>query len=577
MNLKQIKLNLPIEINKVEAALYETILFTKERYQCEAYPTPSKKSEEIPRELYVGEKSNLYWEQNQLGETMFEDYVFAGGAFSNMYIHQHTDYQTAFKNDIYPFKDIDVFIDTNNFDYLHFKSLLPEAVFSEEPRYVETYNGTVLDYIFDFTLNDIKFEFILSDSLETVDKFDIRFRNFFHKNGKTFASERALQDIERKEIVIISTSSPSSSLVRGFIFEEQMGFTFPPFSLELIGWELGMRSYPVSLISEYLDKKTLLHTTEERIKEKLDVYYQGRIGRRDEKRDVILLSPDDNYASFSEPENEIEEFFLQKLNTCPFTNIPGDLLWSWKSNWREDEYEDLFAYSTLDIFNKPIPLNMNYDFGTTWKKHKSDLILLMRQNFLTQMFSRQNPDNYFSDDLASIDLETLLSFMENCPEDDQLKLLREMDNDHVVIQALMKWVDNVRMWQIVDDEIMNTLDGFILHHSFVELAASTSKVSLDNQIIVANWTSQFANYHFAEYTFRLCDRGVYLLDNTESDDTFLFKEENLRLIISHLIHEYPGHFDFGIEGDTANANSHINGSHYFKYDEEKDKYVLKLN
>lgn len=573
MKLIEIKLDLPSEIKIVESALQQTVLYAKKENQVQPVFFPDTENPSPKIDSYEEELPNFNFTDAEKTGKHFTDYVFAGGAFSNMYIQQCTNHKTAFGIDSYPFKDIDVFVKTSIFDYSYFQKLLPEAVFAE-PRYIESYNGSNLDYIFDFTLNDIKFEFILSHTLEAVQTFDFRFRNFFHKNGETFASERAIQDIDRKEIVIISTSVASSSLVRGFIFEEQLGFSISPFSLDYIGWDLGNRRFPTSLINEYIEKKTLLHITKERILEKVNKYYQGRIGNNGH---LVSFVSDDSLDNVRNGiEEDFEKSFLPELNACPFTNIPDELLWSWKSNWNEDEYEELFTYSTLDIFNKPTSLNMNYDLETTWKKYKSDLTLLMRQNFLTQMFSGQNSDDVFTfNELESIDFEMLLSFMENCPEKTQLEMLHEMDGEHVVIQSFMKWSSYART-HTTDERLLNALDDFVFHHSRIGLIASTSQVSLDNQIIVASLDSKFDSFYYAKYTFRLCDRGVYLLDTTESDNDVFFKEKNIRLVILHLINEHPGLFDFGIDGDTADVTTSIFNSHYFKYDEKKDKMVLKL-
>jgi hypothetical protein len=156
-------------------------------------------------------------------------FTIAGGSLCNTYMGL-------------PFRDIDVFVD----EEADFGVDVDEvADLFEVPIETITRNERGFGYSGDFTVvrkELCRFEFLgypvelIFSHPSRVYEFDIRFRQFYYKNGEFFATKEAIQDISNKELVVVTPSTPKSTLCRLFRFSDEFGFSIKQESLSLMHW-----------------------------------------------------------------------------------------------------------------------------------------------------------------------------------------------------------------------------------------------------------------------------------------------------------------------------------------------------
>jgi len=149
--------------------------------------------------------------------TKFE-FVIAGGSLCNLYLGKSV-------------KDLDIFFNANDYTLeseTNIKNALSElfsfqGVEVEMERVPGYREWLSIPALYRVKYRDYLLEFIPC-SIERVYDFDLRFRQFYFHDSKVYASKGALDDIEYKQLTVVSPSSPLSTLSRIFRFEEQFGF-----------------------------------------------------------------------------------------------------------------------------------------------------------------------------------------------------------------------------------------------------------------------------------------------------------------------------------------------------------------
>lgn len=178
------------------------------------------------------------------------DFMIAGGSLSNLYMGK-------------PIKDIDIFVCNTNYDQPFNEELLRQLFGQEaeiETEMVPGYRDWFeIPCLYRISYKGFTLEFIPA-SIERVYDFDLRFRQFFMRNGKVFASKGALEDIEKKKITIVSPATPLSTLVRVLRFQEQFGFDLDPVSEEYLLWYMSKVGMSKDYVYDYIEKAN--YTTE---------------------------------------------------------------------------------------------------------------------------------------------------------------------------------------------------------------------------------------------------------------------------------------------------------------------------
>lgn len=168
-------------------------------------------------------------------------YCIGGGAISNTYMG-------------IPIRDVDVF-----FDFLAdveeiekvFGVKTIDVLYQENRTYEDDLR---IPFLVKLEYKGMKVELIKTPHMRSTE-FDLRFRQFYYFNDKVYATEGALQDIEKKQIVVTNPSTPISTYFRVLRFNEQLGFTITKESLAYIMWSFNVKNVEVAKAIEYVEKR----------------------------------------------------------------------------------------------------------------------------------------------------------------------------------------------------------------------------------------------------------------------------------------------------------------------------------
>lgn len=278
----------------------------------------------------------------------------AGGFLCDLYMNE-------------PYKDIDIFIkERGGMKTFEKKEKIVELMekegFKEKEVYVtQEYHEEMV--VSEYEENNMKVQLIYTpEGIQTIKRFDVRFREFFYFKGKVYATKEAIEDIKKKELVINFTRSPIRSMYRIFKFEKRYDFKINEGSLERFfalynGYRVSkeqIQKYIEKAIKEKEYKQKYYH-----LATKYNTGYVLELPTKEEKwrkKQIMYLT---------DVHNDIKREQYEKLwNFTP--KVEEEFLYSFKQNPFEEELEKKKAEVANEF--KKLRTNMIFDFPTNFMK-----------------------------------------------------------------------------------------------------------------------------------------------------------------------------------------------------------------
>lgn len=467
---------------------------------------------------------------------VFEDYVVGGGFPCDLYREQKCGQKLTSKS----FKDCDFFVEEwyMNIDFLN--EILPDGVVAENVRFRDTKYAAMMDTISvtTFTYKGIDFEIISVVSMDRVETFDFRFRNFFYKQNQTYASKGALNDIEKRELIVSSPHTPVSSLVRGIYLEKKYGFTLTDFSKEWLLWELKNCEVDLAAFDDSIRKRAIDEVEvgwyKEKIREIIGVervkkttYYSGE--------EYYTLPPNDKPFPFGE---EMESL----LNKSEF-RYTGEETLNRMLEYKPSDFigqEFVYEVEENDLLNMLV------------KNDKEISEELTKSLFLSMVQDKEPP----------YDSKFLSKFSERSAEE-KFEVLKEgLSEESQHVYLWFSEMNRLSFGKDVDYKKMIREINRVVNTVRITLNTPQLNSALEGDVVTVDLRSPY-DKNVVSYLFRKTLRGVYVLAHTFSDHDEDFHGTRILNLISFLKEKFPDVFDFGISGEEANPPKHRVFEYFF--------------
>jgi len=436
------------------------------------------------------------------------DFIIAGGSLSNLYMGK-------------PIKDIDIFVCNSNHDQ-PFNEKLLRQVFGQEaeietelvPGYREWFE---IPCLYRISYKGYTLEFIPA-SVERVYDFDLRFRQFFMRNGKVFASKGALEDIEKKKITIVSPATPLSTLVRVLRFQEQFGFHLDPISESYLLWYINKMGVSEEYMENYIENAN--YTTEYVKKE-----YHDFIKRHEFKVNEagLMYAENVSFPFNQEIEGKVFEYLANK-------EYGGLGIF----------YEEMFHYQPLNISSFVLPISDKLYLKTVEpfidflnKQLENNKLRALAAGISTKFneFPLSEKLARFRDYLGNAAIKELIPSVAMEPQEE--RFVYHLDQ----LEALPK---EVSVFFAVNDD-QNVAIGDVFTHDSIKMVVNNN----------------------LEFRLRKCTNGKYTLAGLHQINSDINAVFHLKLIFQSLYKRYPDLFEF--------ENPNILGK--FSYNKERNTSI----
>lgn len=577
--IKEIDLNIPVEFKEVEAGIRlmflegvanqtvfvdETkepnandlsVLFDGRYYSFDEYVSKFK-----PFSLLKPDYELTIEENENMSEGLtFAEYAFAGGSIGGLYQKQEYDQKMIYGNQKNPFKDVDIFVDVNMLSIPIMKKLLPKFLPEVENVKYDKFLSSKYTHLFDvngiinFDYKGISFEVVFVESLIRLETFDFRFRNFFYKKGKTFATEGALEDVKNKIMRLQSHHTPTTSLVRGFVFEDIYdGYKIDEMSLKWIKWTMNEWNSDIDRIYEAVERRSMDEKHKEILTNKVKQFIGENV--RVEHTSVI---------------NKKTRMYHNENAIFPFNKHLEETLKRNDGNYvTEDIYNEMINFAPNQMLEEKRVITSSYeDFVEKWK-HIDAKLLTEIESFLLPSLFRQNENDI-------LDSEFLNLF--KIPFEERAKII--YSGEEYVKKNFLRffechaYVGGER--QTLINEAVKTISEISMTISF-SLETSKVKCAAENNLIVVHINGLFGEVQ-GVYEFRKLTRGVFTMANSSNDNKFHMRTGVFHhSLITYLKEEFPRYFDYGISSDTAKTPLSYYSREYYFTPSEDDFKVYKI-
>ncbi|MCU7667847.1 hypothetical protein [Bacillus thuringiensis] len=468
-----------------------------------------------------------------------QHYCFAGGAFSNLYIHQLDSH--SIKGNV--INDVDIYVDFVSFDDEYIKNIPGvEDVETEDHRSggYAIKNWDTIREITRFNYKGLQFQVISLYHMERLWYFDFRFRNFYFKNGEVFASEGALQDIENKELVVASFGTPLASLIRGFKFEYELGFSLSDVSKQMLLYFLKHFKTDLRRVSDLTEHITKCSSAKDYVNETMQQLLDGNTGS------ITLYggasAPVYNSDKVVYPFHEQSEFILECYNP----------------SIGEDNYQALVQYQNNEFMGKEVFVgDFNYKyFLNFFEKNKTYLQDMIRGIGFVQLAKDfTNADFDKAEELFQIEKIELSKHREQidnmiialrdsktCPEADIL--IPQRFKQHIYSVLKYKW--SVTITHDVEDTL-----GSLYGEKLILNISSNIRIG------------KLKTLATGKFDLLQVQDGCYVLSNTEASSSYFYKRWVRKQLFLALQKEL-GKFRLGEKGDIATIRNFGKEGHWFR-------------
>lgn len=216
----------------------------------------------------------IIWEVNEKLKRIYGERFFAisGGCLSDTYMG-------------YDFKDIDVFCDNESqVNYVEGSRIIGEIdvekIKEEFGDEVEVFRSN-FNYTISSVLRLIKIKYkgydieLINAGVPTLTEFDISLRQFYLYKDKILASERAINDIKEKQVVVVNPKTPISTYFRMHRFAERYNFKIDDKSEKLVNWAFNNQDVKTQDALEYLRLRENRVSTE--LYQKMTNFIKGNV------------------------------------------------------------------------------------------------------------------------------------------------------------------------------------------------------------------------------------------------------------------------------------------------------------
>ncbi|MDA1675695.1 hypothetical protein [Bacillus cereus group sp. TH152-1LC] len=478
-----------------------------------------------------------------------QHYCFAGGAFSNLYIHQLGSH--SIKGNV--INDVDIYVDYAFFEESYIENIPGVENIQTEDHRSSGYainNWDTIREITRFNYKGLRFQVISLYHVERLWYFDFRFRNFYYKNGEVFASEGALQDIENKELVVASFGTPLSTLIRGFKFEYELGFSLSDVSKQMLLYCLKHFKTDLRRVSELTEHITKYSVARDYVNETMQKLLDGNTGSITLYGGVSV--PVLNSDKVVYPFHEQSEFILECYNP----------------SIGEDNYQALVQYKKNEFLDKEISVgDFNYKYFLSFfednKTYLQDMIRVIGFVQLAKDFTNADFDK--AEELFKIEKIELSKHREqidnviialrdskSCPEADIL--IPQRFKQHIYSVLKYKW--SVTITHDVEDTL-----GSLYGEKLI--------LNISSNIQIGNVTKSLAT---GKFELLQVQDGCYVLSNTEANSSYFYKR-GVRKQLFLALQKELGKFRLGEKGDIATIRNFGKEGHWFQKI-SSDKAVL---
>jgi len=174
-------------------------------------------------------------------EKLEKDSCLAGGFLSDLYMGT-------------PYRDVDFFIKYPQMGETQFIEALMKMMKTDVKQSSESYyHQSGIYNVYESTYHGYKLNFILNiHGANSASYFDTSFREFYHHDGKTFASLDALSDIKDRKLRLGIMDNPIVAMFRLFRFKERYGFSILEKYTEPVGVIFIHWGYTIQNVNDYL-------------------------------------------------------------------------------------------------------------------------------------------------------------------------------------------------------------------------------------------------------------------------------------------------------------------------------------
>jgi hypothetical protein len=503
-------------------------------------------------------KRNSFWTEelteNEIFQKIQKNVYVGGGSLSEIFINNYEGKP----------KDIDIFINYNNFEYSSYNKLI-EVVLSilnknfgkfeikkreawDNDNYDKTFK---LEEILTGTFNDfsdIKVELIFVNQFNLI--YDLSFREFYYNGNFIIATEKAMNDIKNETITINTVESPLSTLIRAQKFSKRYGYKIDEYTNQWLKKYLKIYYLDLDLLINVGQMEKTLYKIE-KYKEEFDM---------DEliaELNAIILTQEEKYIlrtiQYETGEMNVDYFrnFIERMKIIEKEKIDINKYYEIKIPKITSEMNKFKDYETNKKVNeetkqeimqkikhlektlrlKKIFINKD-DFQKFYRSSKQEILVNLSKEFNVDLYRSIEMEQFFMVMENSIQKgkfefkDTIFNMLSQWNGDDYFGELEEIEQN--ILSEKMYIKPTIQEYLFKND---NYCDYACLEFKYSETEKSiTKKINYNKKENSINVNSQVFGYLINE-------RRDYLLELLNKEIKPLQEEEPYKLSLVELDEE----------------------------------------